>query len=181
MFFKKLLFLFLLFSTTISCVDDLDFSQIEDYNTVQEFTSSITYFKILPFQFFNQTGVHETERTDVTDFKILENGYFRDNLIRLDFNIEIKNEYDNDFTIQVDFLDNNNFLTHKFQEIKVNANNLDYKFSETIKTSDNRNITNTVKVRVTVKIDNSSTPLNPSDTSEFEFKSSAKIYLNAEA
>ncbi|KGL62824.1 hypothetical protein [Polaribacter sp. Hel1_85] len=178
---KKIFPFLCCFFFIVSCTDNLDFSQIEDYNATPEYTTSLTYFTVLPFQFFNQLGVQENEKTDITDFKIFENSYFRDNLVKIDFNVEIKNEFDRDFTIQIVFLNQNNSATHTFQEINVNANNLDYKFQETVEVSTNSNVKNTVKVRITVKIVNSTVQLDPADTSEFEFKSSAKIYIDTDA
>ncbi|ARV16681.1 hypothetical protein [Polaribacter sp. SA4-12] len=177
---KKLIpILFYLLAIT-SCVGNLDFTQIEDYSVTPEYTVSLTYFTILPFQFFNQSGIQEFEKTDITDFRIFENSYIRKNLVKVDFNVEIKNEFDRDFTLQIAFLDDNNNLTHSFKEIKVKANNLNYKFDETVEVSTNSNIKNTTKVRVTV-IDISAKPLDALGTTEFEFKSSAKIYIDTDA
>ena len=180
---KKIFPLLLCVLVTFSCADDLDFSQVNDYSATPEYTGSITYFTILPIQFFDQSGVQQTEKTDVTAFRIFDNSYLRDNLVKVDFYVEIKNEFDRGFTIQIDFLDDNdsNLPTHIFKEINVSANNLDYKFNETIEVSSNPNIKKTTRVRVKVKVDTSTTPLNPSDTSEFEFKSSAKIYIDTDA
>ena len=177
---KKLIPIFFCLLTITSCVDNLDFSQIEDYSVTPKYTVSLTYFTILPFQFFNQSGIQEFQKTDITDFRVFENSYTRDNLVKVDFNVEIKNEFDRDFTLKIAFLDGNNNLTHRFKEIKVNANNLNYKFDETIEVSVNPNIKNTTKVRVTI-IDNSALPLDATDTTEFEFKSSAKIYIDTDA
>lgn len=177
---RKIYPLLLILMFLFSCVDKLDLSQIEDYNATPEYIASLTYFKVLPFQFFNQLGVQESERTDITDFRVFENDFLRKNLVKIDFFVEIKNEIDKDFTMQIEFLDNNNNLTHRFQDINVSANDLDYKFDETIEVSSNPNIKNTIKIKVTVKIDNPNPPLNPVDNSEFEFKSSAKIYIDTD-
>jgi hypothetical protein len=177
---KKLIPILFYFLAITSCVDNLDFSQIEDYSITPEYTVSLTYFTILPFQFFNQTGVQESQKTDITDFRVFDNSFTRDNLVKVDFNVEIKNEFDRNFTLQIDFLNENLNVTHHFKEIEVNANNLNYKFNETIEVSTNPNIKNTTKVRVNV-IDNSSAPIESTDTTEFEFKSSAKFYIDTDA
>ncbi len=178
---RKLTPLFFCFLLMISCVEELDFSQLDDYKATPEYVSSIAYFTIQPIQFFNQSGTQETEKTDVTDFRIFDNIYIRKNLVKIGFHVAIKNEFDRGFTIQIDFLDDNNNPTHKFKEIKVAAKNLNYKFDETIEVSANVNVINTKKVKVFVKIDDAATPLDPKDTSEFEFKSSAKIYIDTDA
>ena len=181
MFPKKIVALLFCFFSIVSCVDNLDFSQIEDYSATPEYTSSLTHFTILPIQFINQAGTQLTERTDVTEFRVFENVYLRNNLIKVDFNVEVKNEFDRSFTLQIDFLDSNNSATHSFKEIKVNANNLDYKFTETVEVSSNTNIKNTTKVKITVKMDNGTTPLDPNDKSEFKFKSAVKLYIDTGA
>ena len=177
---KKLILLFFCFLAMSSCVDELDFSQADDYNITPENTVSLTYFTVLPFQFFNLSGVQESEKSDTTDFRLFDNSYIRDNLVKLDFNVEVKNEFNRSFTVQIVFLDANNNITHRFNEIKVGANNLNYIFFESIEIGTNQNIKNTTRVRVII-IDNLGTSLNPSDTTEFEFKSSVKLYLDTDA
>jgi hypothetical protein len=177
---KKLMSILFCFLAMISCVDNLDFSQIEDYNITPEYTVSLTYFTVSSAQFFNQAGVQESIKSDITGFRIFDNSFTKENLVKLDFNVEIKNEFDREFTLQIDFFDDNNNLTHRFNEIKVNASNLNYKFQETVEVRANPNIKNTTIVRVVI-IDNSAEPLDASATTEFEFKSSAKIYIDTDA
>ena len=176
---KKLLPLVFCFLAMISCVDNLDFSQIEDYNATPEYTSSITYFTILAKQFFNQAGVQQSERIDVTDFRIFDNSYIRNNLVKVDFNVEIKNEFDRSFTIQIDFLDDNNLVTYSFlKPLIITANKLDYTNpTEEILISNHLIFLNTTRIKIFVT-DNSTAPLNSKDTSELEFKSSVKIYID---
>ena len=178
---KKFLPLLFLFLTIVSCVDDLDFDQINDYSATPEFTAALTSFRILPFQFFNSSGIQETERTDITDFRIFQNSYLRDKLVKLDFNLEIKNEYNRAFILQIDFLNSNNSITHRFQEIRINANTLDYKFLEEIVVSTNQNIKNTSKVRITVQLEDPLLAIDPNGTEELELKSSLKFYLDTDA
>ena len=177
MVIKKLSPILFCFFLITSCVNNLDFSQIEEYSISPEYTVSLAYFTILPFQFFNQSGVQVTERSDITDFRIFENSYAKDNLLKLDFYVEVKNEFDRDLTIQISFLDDNMNVTHRFDDLKVDANNLNYKFNQTIAVSSNPNIKSTTKVKV-VLIDSSARPLDASAKTEFEFKSSVKIYMN---
>lgn len=177
MVIKKLSAMLFCFFVITSCVNNLDFSQIEEYSISPEYTVSLTYFTISPPQFFNQAGLQLPEISDITDFRGLENSYARDKLLKLDFNVEIKNEFDRDLTIQISFLDDNMNVTHRFNDLKVNANNLNYTFDETIEVSTNPNIKTTTKIKVLI-LDNSAVPLDASAKTEFEFKSSVKIYMN---
>lgn len=167
---------------TMSCVEDsIHFSQIEDYRATPTFITSVSFFKVKPIQFFNELGVQEAERTDITDFKIFENDFLRKNLVQIDFNVEVRNEIGKDFTMQVEFQDENGNLTYRFQDINVEANNLDFKFEEAIDVTVNTNLKNTSKVKILVRMDNPNPPLNPFDEEEFQFKSSAKIYIDTGA
>ena len=177
MVIKKLSAMLFCFFVITSCVNNLDFSQIEEYSISPEFTVSLAYFTISPPEFFNGAGAQLPKISDITDFRGFENSYARDKLLKLDFNVEIKNEFDRDLTIQISFLDDNMNVTHRFNDLKVNANNLNYTFDETIEVSTNPNIKTTTKIKVLI-LDNSAVPLDASAKTEFEFKSSIKIYVN---
>lgn len=165
-----------------SCADNLDFNQIDDYNITPEITSSLVYFALLPTQFFDSTGtVPISEISDVSVIKVFDNDFIRSKLVKADFNIEIKNEFDRDFTVQVDLLNENNSITHRFNELQIEANNLTFTDLQTVIVSANINVKNTRKIRITIKIENSTIPLNKDDTREFEFKSSATIYIDTDA
>lgn len=173
---KKIVLLFICLFSLVSCVDKLDFNQINDFEIAPTFTSSLTYFTLLPSHFFNSDGSQVSSRTDVTGFKI-----FDDNLLKLKFYVEIRNEIDKNFTVQVEFLDSNNLIVHRFNQLEVDAKNLDFKFEEEVEVSTNSNIKYTNKVRIILNIINPNPPLDFSDRSKFEFKSSVNIYLNTDA
>ena len=178
MFPKKYLNILFFFFISISCTSELDFSQIDDYNAQPEYIGSIAFFSILPPQFYNQSGVQVTERTDITDLRFFENPFIENNLVKLDFNVEIKNEYNTAFVVQVSLLDESGNDTYVFQELNIPANKLDYKFKETIEVNTNQNVKNTSKVKIVVKFFDTSFVINPNATTEFQFKSSSKIYLD---
>ena len=99
--------------------------------------------------------------------------------MRLEFNAEIKNELDRDVTINVDFLDRISRLTYSFTAIIVDSNDLDYIYLEAIDIVSYPDILNTSKVRVRLELENTGVPLNPMDTSEFEFKSSVTLFIES--
>ncbi|MEE9408758.1 MAG: hypothetical protein V3V28_11865 [Polaribacter sp.] len=174
-----LLFFLLAF---ISCADNLDFNQIDDYNATPAITSSLIYFTVLPIQFFDATGTALVfEVIDESEIRVFDNDFVRDKFVKVDFNIEIKNEFDRDFAIQIDLLNGNNTITHRFDELEILANNLTFTNKQTVEVSANLNIKNSTRIRVTIKIENTTTPLDKENTDKFEFKSSATIYFNTDA
>lgn len=174
---KKALIYFTTLILITSCIQDLDFDQINDFSLTPVFEGSLIGFSFTPRQFFDASGTLQTERTDTTGFFIFENDFIRKNLIRVEFNVEIINTIDNDFSIQIDFLDQNNNSTHTFKEIILNGNDDDFKFTETIDISPDSEIKNTSQLRITARVTSSNPPLDPSDINELLFKSSAKLFI----
>ncbi|PQJ79216.1 hypothetical protein BTO18_08545 [Polaribacter porphyrae] len=164
----------------VSCSDKLDFNQINNYIHKPVLTSALTYFKVVPFQFFDSNGVQQFEIRDVTRFEGFENTYIRENVVKINFNAEIKNEFNRDVTIQAEFLSENDGLLYSFTPIQVQENDLNFTYLEEIDVTTNQSVLNTAKVRIIASIENTGTPMNPNDTSEFEFKSSITFFIESE-
>lgn len=164
-----------------SCYESLDFNQIDDYVSKPVFTSALTFFKVIPAKFFDSSGtIQQNSITDVSDFEIFQNSFIRDNVVKIVFNAETKNEFDRDVTIQVDLLNENNTSVYSFTPIFVESNNINPPlFTEEIVIASNLNILNTTQVRIRAKLENTGTQMNPNDTSEFEFKSSVTFYIES--
>ena len=98
--FKKIIALFCCLFVVISCVDDLDFTQLDDYKATPIYSLTAVHFTVLPFQFFEQSGNQMNEIREITDFNLFENDYIKNKTVKLEFNTEVLNEYDNDFIIE---------------------------------------------------------------------------------
>ncbi|WP_298780606.1 hypothetical protein [uncultured Polaribacter sp.] len=175
---QKISFL-LCFLMLTSCYQTLDFDQLDNYVLKPVYTSPITYFTVLPFQFFDSNGIQQFSISEESEFPVFENSFFRDNVVKLDFNLEIRNEFDRNVILQIELIDNNNNSVYNFNSIEIDAGELNYSFLEEIETTTNLNLTNTAKIRITAFIENTGTPMNSADTSEFVLKSSATIYIES--
>ena len=174
--------LIICFLALFSCANNLDFDQINDYSVTPTISASLAYFTILPSRFFDSTGNQSiTVIEDESEIRVLDNSFFQEKLVKIDFYIAIKNEFDNDFSVQVDFLDDDRILMGSLNEIRVEAKELDFEYKETIEVSVNPNILNARILRVTLRIDNTATPLNSLNIDEFQFKSSVITYLDTDA
>ena len=169
----------LCFLLLTSCYESLDFKQLDNLVAKPVFTSALNYFSIVPSQFLRSSNTQELSISDVTDIKGLQNSPFIDDVIKIDFNAEIKNELDRTVSITVELLDNRNLPTYTFTDIIVETKNLDFLYSEEIDVASNPEILKTSKVKVTLSLENTGTPINTSDTSEFEFKSSVTLYIES--
>jgi hypothetical protein len=162
-----------------SCYEELDFDQINDYVYKPVITSSLTFFSVVPGQFFNTVGVQETSITSESDFRVFEDSFVKNDIVKIDFNTLIKNEFDRDVTIDVSFLDDNNTLLYQFASIVIPAGDLENTFTEEVFISTNPAIVNTTNVRIRAELEDTGTSMNPNDTSEFELKSSVTLYIES--
>tara|TARA_R110000765_G_scaffold380889_1_gene472080 strand:+ start:728 stop:1273 length:546 start_codon:yes stop_codon:yes gene_type:complete len=162
-----------------SCYESLDFNQVDEYVSKPVFTSALTYFTLVPTQFFDSNGNQKNSISDITSFYGFQNTYVKDNLVKLEFNAEIKNEFDREVAIQIDLLNKNNAVTYAFEPIIVESGDLNYLFFKEIEIASNQNILNTEKVRITVRIDDTGTPMNANVTSGFVFKSSVTLFIES--
>lgn len=179
---KKLILLYFCFFVSNSCVDDIDFSQIEDYNATPTYSIAALYVKILPVHFFDQSGIQTNEigeSSEINFFK--DNDDLTNKIVRAEFNVEILNEYGNDFIFQIQLLDANYLPIYTFKEMSVSANNLTYKYNEAIDLVSNPVLKNMRVFSLTVKINNASVTLDPKDLTELQFKSALKVYIDTDA
>lgn len=163
-----------------SCYESLDFDQIDDYVYEPIFTSALTYFSVSPFQFFNSMGIQENEITHIDDFQAFQRDFVRNSVVKVDFNVQVKNEFDRNVSITFEFLNNNMEAVYSTIEIFVDRNNLTHTFLEEIVIADHPEILNASFVRAKATVEDTGTPMDPNDTSEFEFKSSITLYIKSE-
>lgn len=178
---KKISLVLSLFLLT-SCYESLDFDQINDYVFKPVFTTALTYFKVVPAQFFDSSGtIQQTSVSEVSDFQIFNNNFFSENIVKIVFNSEMKNEFDRDVTILFELLNGSNNTVYSFTPIFVESNSINPPpFIEEIIIASNPNIANATQVRITAKLENTGVQMDLNDTSEFEFKSAITYYSETE-
>jgi len=179
--FKKIIALFYCLFVAISCVDDLDFTQLDNYKATPIYSVAAVHFTVLPFQFFEQSGNQMNEIIEITDFNLFEKDYIKNKIVKLEFNAEVLNEYDNDFILEVQLLNANYLPIFKVEKMLVSANDLAYKFKQTETLISNPSLINMRGLSITIKTNNPSLVLNPNDVTELQFKSFIKVYLDIDA
>lgn len=176
----KKLCLLLSFIILFSCTEKLDFTQIDDYVYEPIFSSALTYFTVLPFQFFNSSGIQEYEITQVDDFQAFQQDFVSSNVIKIDFNAEYENEFDREVTILFEFLNSNMEIVYLPSPLIVEANNINPPpYLEEIIIADHPDILNAEFIRIKASIENTGIDMDPNDSSEFDFKSSITFYIKS--
>jgi len=163
-----------------SCSESLDFNQLDDYVSKPIFTAALTYFKVVPAKFFDSSGtIQRNSVTEITNFDVLQNQFIKDNLVKFDLNAQIKNEFDRDATINIQFLNANNVAVYTFSPIFIESKNTNFNYLEEIVITANPTILSTTKIKITAELENTGIQMDVNDPSEFEFKSSVTFYLES--
>jgi hypothetical protein len=178
---KKVSSLFFCLMTITSCVEELDFTQLDDYRATPVFTTSAVYFTIFPYQFFDRSGVQINEIEEATDIDIPTNNFLRRKTVRIDFNAQISNELEADFILQIQLLDADYTPIYETKEMLVKANDLTYEFNETFDLRSNPELKEIKGSRLKIKNNTPSVKLNPKDNTKLQFTSSYDIYLDTNA
>ncbi|MFD2530620.1 hypothetical protein [Polaribacter marinaquae] len=170
----------LCFVLIFGCSEAVDFDQIEDYTLKPSYALSLTYFTISPNNFVPFPGAPPiTEISEKSDVKIFETSFIRQNLVQLDFDFEITNRFNRDFTVEISLLDENDNLIYQLNDLNVAANNLEFKQTEILNIESNPTVRNFTRVEVKLSLDDKTTPIIASDVGEIIFNSAATIHLEA--
>jgi len=164
-----------------SCVKHVDFDQVDDFSLKPVFQTSLVYFTLNQINFFDVVNSVElvTPINDVSGFTILQNSFVKDNLIKAELEFNLENQFDRGFTVSIEFLDNNNNITHKFSQFVIAANDNNYKKVETILIANNQEFLSSTKVKVSIVLTPSSNGavLDPNKEQTLTFKSAGTFYL----
>ena len=164
----------------LSCSQPLDFKQLEEYTIMPSISSSLVFFSIDASNFNTIiSGIPATtEVNETSDFKLLENSFIKQNLVQLDFNFEIKNEFNRDFLLDVNLLDADSNTIHKvFEGFEIRGNSLDISAEVLLIIEDFPQVVNFTKVQFIIGLKDTITILDASNLSKIECKSSLVIRL----
>lgn len=178
---EKLISLFFCLTVIISCVQDLDFTQLDRYSPSPILSVAAVNFTILPSQFFDQFGVQINELEEASEISSFKNNTLINNIKKIEFNAEVFNDFDTDFIVQVQLLDINYLPIYDCEEMVVKAKDLAYEFKEIVDFSSNPRLYVTKGFRVKIKNTTPSVILDPKDIGKFQFSSFFKIYLEIDA
>jgi hypothetical protein len=177
---KKISIIISLFLLT-GCAEKLDFNQFDDFTLTPVLTSALAYFKAQPFQFFDETGVQQNSKTEVLEFELFQDSFIVNNVVQMVFNAEFKNELDRDVHLQVDLLSNTSATIYSFKPIFVASRvSNPPAYEEAISIALTPSILNVTQVRIIASLEDTGTPMNPADTSEFELKSSITLFIESD-
>lgn len=167
-----------------SCSKPLDFDQLNQYSPEQVISVPFVLFTVNDTDFETPAGQPLDSIFEKSDFKILDGEFFQKSLVKLDFDFEIKNGIDRDFTIKVILreldLDNSNSSITGLEvhtiPLKVTASNTNFIEQVVVTAEDVPGLSKFQRVEVRLVLD-SSGPIKSSQLGDLEFKSGITIHL----
>jgi len=166
----------------LSCSQPLDFKQLEEYTIMPSISSSLVFFSIDASNFNTIiSGLPAaTEVNETTNFKLLENSFIKQNLVQLDFNFKIKNEFNRIFLLDINLLDAQSNTIHKvFDGFEISGNALDISAEVVLIIEDFPEVLNFTKVQFIIGLKDTTTILDATSLSKIEFKSSVVMHLES--
>ena len=181
LFFKNKILKFVLFPLLfISCSSDLDFDQVHDLKLEPVFVANLAYFNVPASDFVNNGG--EVTIFDVQDFDAFKDKFFRDNLVKAEFDVEIENTIVRSFTVNLLLLNNNDEIleTINFNVPAYSGSSNVIKFpTEVFENQRLDLLKQTTKIGFVVKMQ-AGPPLDANSPGSIKLRSSATVYMEIE-
>ena len=105
--FNTLLGMLFLTIVSSSCSSNLDFNQVNDLQLEPAYIANLAHFDI-PAKEFVAGGIEQSVIYAVPTVDVFNNAFFRDNLVRADFDFKINNTINRAYTLDITLLDINN-------------------------------------------------------------------------
>lgn len=176
-YIKNFVALFTLFFL-ISCTDNLNFDEI-NLNVDPILTTPLIYFELNQDDFYNSTtGTEIPMITDTSDFRVFKSSVIRNDVFKAVFDFEIENRFDRSFEINIIFYDGNDNITRTIPAFTIVSQELDFMASESIEIIASPLFLTSRKVSVEVKLNPSSTQIDPNIYQIIKFKSTGTFYLS---
>ena len=162
----------------ISCTDNLNFDEI-NLNVDPIITAPLIYFELNQDDFYNSsTGTEIPVISDTSDFRVFKSSAIRNDLIKAVFDFEIENRFDRSFEVNIVFFDGDNTITRTIPTFTIGPQELNYVASESIEIDVSPIFLTSRKVSVEVKLNSSTTQIDPNIYQIIKFKSTGTFHLS---
>jgi hypothetical protein len=101
----------MLLLSSYSCSSDLDFNQVNDLKAEPVIVANLSYFDI-PASDFVDNGMDQYLSFDAQDFNVFRDKFFTDNLEKVDFDFEITNTINREYSFDIILLDKYDQVVH---------------------------------------------------------------------
>ncbi|MFT6958973.1 MAG: hypothetical protein ACJA17_000057 [Polaribacter sp.] len=169
-----------------SCASPLDFDQLNQYSPNQAVSVPFITFTINDTNF--ETPISPALVPSIfkkSDFKIFYGTFLKERVVQLEFDFEIKNDINRNFTVEIilraaDFDDSNSLTDgreiHRIA-LNVKASSQDFTENVFITKADFPDIVNFLSVEIKLTLQDDTIPIDSIDAGELKFKSGLTVYL----
>jgi hypothetical protein len=161
---------------TISCVKDVDFDQTRDIEFETVFQASVLHFNVTTSSFLDEFNNEVLFLSDTTELPIFSGSQNENYLKQVDFIYKIKNTFNRELSVQLEFLKVNNELVYIFDAMIIPSNMNDFQQTQTVFEENIPSIVQSEKVVINIIMQSSSQPLDLAQDMELDFQSATKFY-----
>jgi hypothetical protein len=174
----KRIVLFLLGVCLTSCVEDVDFSQVNDLEITPGVAFPLVNTELVQDQLVF-SGFEVGTLTQISEITILDNATAQNDLERVLLQFEITNQFDREFRIDFNFLDENNNSTNTSFSLNIPPNAQQFEEEYEIIIANNPLFLNTRRVEVSFTLLPSSdgSVIDENVPANLIFKSAGIFYL----
>lgn len=152
-----------------ACVKDLDFNQVEDLELEPSIAVSLVNFELDQNDLSALGIVFIPTIMDETLLPDFNNSLIQEDLNSITMQFEASNTFNDDFTVNVAFLDVNDNITYSLMPMVITGNDEAFKYEEEIEIATNPNFLNSYKI--SIRLSYSGTVINTTVPNSLLFKS----------
>lgn len=178
---RKILYCLFLSLLFMSCVKDIDFDQIDDLTLTPSFSAALVNATLSQDDLV-LNGIELPLPIEQTSyFSVFDNSTVRDDLTRVVFNFEVFNQFDREFIIGLEFLDEA-FVPTYITSLNVSANDMNFTQEEDILIANYPTFVNSRNIRVTVTLlpSDDGSIIDVNEPATFRFESGGTFYFTVD-
>lgn len=175
-FFKPIILIAFIGCCFFSCSSDLDFDQVDDFNTQPVFNANLAYFNKDASDFISD-GSEIPISSYPANVDFLKKSFIQENLIKTEFYFRIKNTIPRDYAINFTFLNANGTPIYNIRMNVAAYNGTEVIVENTVTVPDINILKNTSEMVFTVRMF-SGQPITAATPGRIEFSSSATVYFD---
>jgi hypothetical protein len=176
--YNRIILFFTLILCSFSCSSDLDFDQVNDFNSKPVFTTNLAYFKLEASDFV----INDTEQhffSYITNVDFFNTPFVESDLVKTELYFRIKNTIARSYIYNITFLDQNDAPIHliTIDVAAYNGTEVLVEKTETFTTADVEILKRTTKMVFSI-IMSQGPPLATSSSDRVELSSSITAYFD---
>lgn len=163
-----------------SCLNDVDFDQVDDIEIYTDHNASLVYFDLDANDFLDDLNNEVVEISDTVSIPVFAGPYNENFLIQADFLFNITNTFTRSITLQYEFLDENNNSVYQVESINSTPSNFNEEYIRIIPETEISSVLTTEKIVINISL-GTGVPLDPALGYQFSVESAVLLHYKVTA